>query len=66
MLVNQFNKFNGIRRALTYVGSRPGKQVPNFYNIDDEIMIVDAPGYGYAQRRDEIMNYGVIVDEYFN
>lgn len=56
------------RRALAYVGSRPGKtRFLNFYNIDDEIMIVDAPGYGYAQRsRDEIMNYGVIVDEYFS
>ncbi len=56
------------RRALAYVGSRPGKtRFLNFYNLDDEIMIVDAPGYGYAQRsREEIVNYGVIVDEYFS
>lgn len=56
------------RRALAYVGSRPGKtRFLNFYNIDDEIMIVDAPGYGFAKRsKEEIVNYGVIVDEYFS
>ncbi len=56
------------RRALAYVGSRPGKtRFLNFYNLDDDIMLVDAPGYGYAERsRDEIINYGVIVDEYFS
>ncbi len=56
------------RRALAYVGSRPGKtRFLNFYNLDDDIMLVDAPGYGYAERsRDEIVNYGVIVDEYFS
>ena len=56
------------RRALAYVGSRPGKtRFLNFYNLDDDVMIVDAPGYGYAQRsKDEIVNYGAIVDEYFS
>lgn len=56
------------RRALAYVGSRPGKtRFLNFYNLDDDVMLVDAPGYGYAQRsRDEIANYGAIVDEYFS
>lgn len=56
------------RRALAYVGSRPGKtRFLNFYNLDDEIMIVDAPGYGYAKRsKKEILNYGAIVDEYFS
>lgn len=56
------------RRALAYVGSRPGKtRFLNFYNLDDDIMLVDAPGYGYAARsKDEIVNYGVIVDEYFS
>ena len=56
------------RRALAYVGSRPGKtRFLNFYNLDDDIMIVDAPGYGYSKRsKDEIVNYGAIVDEYFS
>ena len=59
------------RRALAYVGSRPGKtRFLNFYNLDDDIMLVDAPGYGYAARsKQEIVNYGaigVIVDEYFS
>ena len=56
------------RRALAFVGSRPGKtRFLNFYNLDDEIMFVDAPGYGYAKRsKEEILNYGTIVDEYFS
>lgn len=56
------------RRALAYVGSRPGKtRFLNFYNLDDDVMLVDAPGYGYANRsKDEIANYGAIVDEYFS
>lgn len=56
------------RRALAYVGSRPGKtRFLNFYNLDDDIMLVDAPGYGYAARsKQEIINYGAIVDEYFS
>lgn len=56
------------RRALAYVGSRPGKtRFLNFYNLDDDIMLVDAPGYGYASRsKQEIVNYGAIVDEYFS
>ena len=56
------------RRALAYVGSRPGKtRFLNFYNLDDEVMLVDAPGYGYAKRsKSEILNYGTIIDEYFS
>lgn len=56
------------RRSLAFVGSRPGKtRFLNFYNLDDDLMLVDAPGYGYAERsKMEIVNYGNIVDEYFS
>ena len=48
------------RKNLAYTSSKPGKTVAlNFYNIDDKIMFVDVPGYGYAQRRvDDRLKYG--------
>ena len=42
------NKILG-RKSIARVSSKPGKTVTiNFYNIDDKIMLVDLPGYGYA------------------
>ena len=38
------------RKKLAYVGNKPGKTtLLNFYNINEEFMLVDAPGYGYAK-----------------
>jgi len=38
------------RKNFARVSSKPGKTVTiNFYNIDDKLMLVDLPGYGYAQ-----------------
>ena len=37
------------RKNFARVSQKPGKTVTiNFYNIDDKLMIVDLPGYGYA------------------
>ena len=37
------------RKGLARVGSTPGKtREINFYNINDELFLVDLPGYGYA------------------
>lgn len=37
------------RNNFARVSSKPGKTVTiNFYNIDNKIMLVDLPGYGYA------------------
>jgi len=37
------------RKSLARVSQKPGKTVTvNFYNIDDKLMVVDLPGYGYA------------------
>lgn len=37
------------RNNFARVSAKPGKTVTiNFYNIDDKIMLVDLPGYGYA------------------
>ena len=38
------------RRNLARISSTPGRtQVINFFNIDDEFIFVDLPGYGYAK-----------------
>ena len=45
---SMINKILG-RNNFARVSSKPGKTVTiNFYNIDDKIMLVDLPGYGYA------------------
>ena len=37
-------------KGLAKVSSKPGKtRTLNFFNINDELRIVDVPGYGYAQ-----------------
>ena len=38
------------RKNYARTSGRPGKtQTINFYNVNDEFYLVDAPGYGYAQ-----------------
>ncbi len=38
------------RKNFARVSQKPGKTVTiNFYNIDDKLMLVDLPGYGFAQ-----------------
>lgn len=39
------------RKNFARVSAQPGKTITiNYYKIDDEIYIVDLPGYGYAKR----------------
>ena len=56
------------RRNFAHVSSTPGKTATiNFYEIDEKLMIVDLPGYGYATRsKDEIKKWGTMIDEYLN
>ena len=55
------------RRKLAYVGQRPGKtRLANFYYINEDVMFVDVPGYGFANRsKKEQEDYGVLMDSYF-
>jgi len=56
------------RKNLAYVGQTPGKtRLLNFYNLDDKLMLVDAPGYGY--QKDKRLSYtvfGEMMDDYFD
>lgn len=54
------------RRNFARVSATPGKTVTiNFYNIDNQLTLVDLPGYGYAARsHGEIKKWGQMIEEY--
>ncbi len=56
------------RKNLAYVGQRPGKtRLVNFYQINSEFMLVDVPGYGFANRSmAEQIRYSELMDAYFS
>lgn len=56
------------RKRLAYVGNRPGKtRMVNFFYINDDLTLVDVPGYGYANRsRKEQEDYAVLMEAYFS
>lgn len=56
------------RKKLAYVGQRPGKtRLANFYHINDGLLFVDVPGYGFANRsKQEQEDYGILMDSYFS
>ena len=50
--VGKSSLINGLmnRKALARTSAQPGKtQTINFYKINDEMFLVDLPGYGYAK-----------------
>ncbi|MGX8175976.1 ribosome biogenesis GTP-binding protein YihA/YsxC [Exiguobacterium artemiae] len=55
------------RKALARTSSKPGKtQTLNFFNINDEVMFVDVPGYGYAKvSKTEREAWGKMMEKYF-
>ena len=54
------------RKNFAHTSSTPGKtQTLNFYLVNDEFYLVDAPGYGYAQvDRDMQKKFGMMIEEY--
>lgn len=54
------------RKNLARTSSEPGKTVTlNFFLINDDFYLVDAPGYGYARRsKTQIEAFGVMIEEY--
>ena len=53
-------------KALAKTSGKPGKtQVLNFFNINDQMRIVDVPGYGYAKvSKAVIQAFGLMIEEY--
>lgn len=56
------------RKKLAYVGNTPGKtRLLNFFNIDDRLMFVDVPGYGYANiSQKQLVQFGEMMEDYFS
>lgn len=56
------------RKSLAYVGKRPGKtRLLNFYEVNQQFMMVDVPGYGFAQRsQKELIDFGTMMEDYFS
>ena len=56
------------RKALARTSSQPGKtQTINFYNINEEMYLVDLPGYGYAKvSESEKVKWGKMIERYLN
>ena len=54
------------RKAFARTSSTPGKTATiNFYNIEEKLIFVDLPGYGYAKRsKAEIKKWGLMIEEY--
>lgn len=54
------------RKNFARTSSKPGKtQTLNFYAINDEFYIVDAPGYGFASVSKNLKNkFGLIMEDY--
>lgn len=56
------------RKKLAYTSSKPGKtQTLNFYLMNNQFMLVDAPGYGYAKTAKESrVDFGGLIENYLN
>jgi GTP-binding protein len=54
------------RKSLVKVSSKPGKtRLINFFSVNDELMLVDLPGYGYAAvSQDEKQRWGKMIEDY--
>ncbi|MBE7034921.1 MAG: YihA family ribosome biogenesis GTP-binding protein [Ruminococcaceae bacterium] len=54
------------RKSLARVSGTPGKTVTiNFYDVDNQLMLVDLPGYGYAARsKGEVESWGKMINDY--
>ncbi len=56
------------RKSLARTSSQPGKtQTINFYNVNEEVYIVDLPGYGYAKVSKEVAaKWGPMIENYLH
>ncbi|WP_334136863.1 ribosome biogenesis GTP-binding protein YihA/YsxC [Muricomes intestini] len=56
------------RKSYARISATPGKtQTINFYNINDEMYLVDLPGYGYAKVSEkEKEQWGRLVERYLH
>ena len=56
------------RKSFARTSSEPGKtQTINFYNVNNELYLVDLPGYGYARTSMETLEkWGKMIEKYLH
>ena len=56
------------RKSYARISATPGKtQTINFYNINEELYLVDLPGYGYAKvSEQEKVRWGKMIERYLH
>ena len=56
------------RKALARTSGQPGKtQTINYYHVNEEMYLVDLPGYGYAKVSESIkMKWGNMIESYLH
>ena len=56
------------RKSYARTSAQPGKtQTINFYNINEELYLVDLPGYGYAKANEEVKaRWGKMIEKYLH
>lgn len=68
--VGKSSLINGLmnRKALARTSAQPGKtQTINFYNVNDEVFLVDLPGYGYAKVSQTVKEkWGKLIEKYLH
>ena len=68
--VGKSSLINGLvnRKALARTSSQPGKtRTINFYRVNEELYLVDLPGYGYAAAPEEIKaQWGTMIERYLH
>ena len=68
--VGKSSLINGLvnRKSLARTSAQPGKtQTINFYNVNQELYLVDLPGYGYAKVSAEAKEqWGKLIERYLN
>ena len=68
--VGKSSLINGLmnRKSYARISATPGKtQTINFYNINQELYLVDLPGYGYAKvSEQEKQKWGRMVERYLH
>ena len=54
------------RKNFAHTSSKPGKtQTLNFYHVNKQFYLIDAPGYGYASVSKDVQNkFGLMIEDY--
>ena len=66
--VGKSSLINALMKSYAIISATPGKtQTINYYSINDEMYLVDLPGYGYAKvSEQEKIKWGQLIERYLH